>query len=273
MLRESYHAGLRPLTSLAYNAAVRYLFISDLHLDASAPAAVEAFIAFTRGTARAADALYILGDLFEVWIGDDDTDPTRDRVCAALRELTAAGVAVFVMQGNRDFLYGERFEARTGCTLLPDPVVAHLGGERVLLTHGDLLCTGDTAYQELRTTVRDPRFRDRALALPLEARQWIADTARSGSKAHTRTTAANIMDVTPAAVEAAFRASGCLRMIHGHTHRPATHAHTVDGAKAERWVLAAWDADGSALEVSEHGWRVLPANPQGVTAAVAPSGT
>jgi UDP-2,3-diacylglucosamine hydrolase len=190
-----------------------------------------------------------------------------------LRELTAAGVAVFVMQGNRDFLYGERFEARTGCTLLPDPVVAHLGGERVLLTHGDLLCTGDTAYQELRTTVRDPRFRDRALALPLEARQWIADTARSGSKAHTRTTAANIMDVTPAAVEAAFRASGCLRMIHGHTHRPATHAHTVDGAKAERWVLAAWDADGSALEVSEHGWRVLPANPQGVTAAVAPSGT
>ena len=175
---------------------MRYLFISDLHLDASAPAAVEAFIAFSRGTAREADALYILGDLFEVWIGDDDTDPTRDKVCTALRELTAAGVAVFVMQGNRDFLYGERFEARTGCTLVPDPVVAHLGGERVLLTHGDLLCTGDTAYQELRTTVRDPRFRDRVLALPLEARQWIADTARSGSKAHTRTTTANIIDST-----------------------------------------------------------------------------
>ena len=259
MRRQSYHAGLRRPGALAYNATVRYLFISDLHLDASAPAAVEAFIAFSLGAAREADALYILGDLFEVWIGDDDADPTRERVCAALRELTAAGVAVFVMQGNRDFLYGERFEARTGCTLLPDPVVADLCGERVLLTHGDLLCTGDTAYQELRTTVRDPRFRERVLALPIEARQWIADTARSGSKAHTRTTAANIMDVTPAAEEAAFRASGCVKMIHGHTHRPATHTHTVEGARAERWVLAAWDAEGSALEVSESGWRVLPA--------------
>lgn len=259
---------------------MRYLFISDLHLDASAPAAVEAFVEFARGTAREADALYILGDLFEVWIGDDDTDPTRERICAVLRELTTAGVAVFVMQGNRDFLYGERFEARTGCTLLPDPVVAHLRDERVLLTHGDLLCTGDTAYQELRTTVRDARFRERVLALPLEARQWIADTARSGSKAHTRTTAANIMDVTPAAVEAAFRASGCRRMIHGHTHRPATHIHTVDGEQAERWVLAAWDAEGSALEVSESGWRVLPAAaaasaaaPSATTPAAAPSGT
>jgi UDP-2,3-diacylglucosamine hydrolase len=259
--------GLHRPEPLAYNAAVRYLFISDLHLDAGAPAAVEAFIDFARGSARGADALYILGDLFEVWIGDDDADPTRERVCAALRELTAAGVAVLVMQGNRDFLYGERFEARTGCTLLPDPVVAELHGERVLLTHGDLLCTGDIAYQELRTTVRDPRFRERVLALPLEARQWIADTARSGSKAHTRTAAANIMDVTPAAVEAAFRASRCRRMIHGHTHRPATHTHAVEGARAERWVLAAWDAEGSALEVSESGWRVLPAAAAPSTAA------
>lgn len=234
---------------------MRHLFVSDLHLDSSAPSTIEAFLRFLSGEARGATSLHILGDLFETWIGDDDPDPARDRVCRALRALADSGVALFVMQGNRDFLYGEAFERRIGGTLLPDPSVLTLFGERVLLTHGDLLCTGDAAYQELRTTVRDPDFRGRVLTLPVEARQLLANAARAGSKAHTRATAATIMDVTPSAVVAAFEASGTRKMIHGHTHRPAEHRHSTRHGDAERIVLAAWDDAGEYLEVTTDGWQ------------------
>lgn len=234
---------------------MRHLFVSDLHLDSSAPSTIEAFLRFLSGEARGATSLHILGDLFETWIGDDDPDPARDRVCRALRALADSGVALFVMNGNRDFLYGEAFELRIGGTLLPDPSVLTLFGERVLLTHGDLLCTGDAAYQELRTTVRDPDFRERVLTLPVETRQLLANAARAGSKAHTRATAATIMDVTPSAVVAAFEASGTRKMIHGHTHRPAEHRHSTRHGDAERIVLAAWDDAGEYLEVTEDGWR------------------
>jgi len=210
---------------------------------------------FLEGEARGATSLHILGDLFETWIGDDDPDPARDRVCRALRALSDSGVALYVMQGNRDFLYGEAFERRIGGTLVSDPSVVTLFGERVLLTHGDLLCTGDAAYQELRTTVRDPGFRDRVLKLPVDARQMLANAARAGSKAHTRATAATIMDVTPSAVIAAFEASGTRKMIHGHTHRPAEHRHATRDGVAERVVLAAWDEAGEFLEVTADGWR------------------
>ena len=234
---------------------MRHLFVSDLHLDAAAPATVAAFLRFLEGEARGASSLHILGDLFEFWIGDDDPDPVRGSVCIALRALSDSGTALYVMQGNRDFLYGHEFERRTGATLLPDPVVATLCDERVLLTHGDLLCTGDHAYQELRTTLRDPRFRKRVLALPVEARQLLANAARAGSKAHTRATAADIMDVAPEAVVAAFEASGTRRMIHGHTHRPAEHHHATRLGDAERIVLAAWDDAGEYLEITPQGRR------------------
>lgn len=237
---------------------MKYLFVSDLHLEAAAPRAIEAFVGLLRGEARGAAALYILGDLFESWVGDDDPDPARDAVCRGIAALTATGVPVFVMPGNRDFLYGAGFEARTGAKVLPDPCVATLFGQRVLLTHGDLLCTGDAAYQELRSTVRASGFRERVLALPLEARQVLADAARAGSKAHVAAQRAEIMDVTPEAVVAAFRATGTRLMVHGHTHRPAEHGHTVDGEQALRVVLDAWYDRGSVLTLDASGFSRLP---------------
>jgi UDP-2,3-diacylglucosamine hydrolase len=230
---------------------VKYLFVSDLHLEAAAPQAIDAFVGLLGGEAREAAALYILGDLFESWVGDDDPDPTA---------LTATGVPVFVMHGNRDFLYGAGFESRTGAKVLPDPCVATLFGRRVLLTHGDLLCTGDAAYQELRSTVRAASFRERVLALPLEARQTLADAARAGSKAHVAAQRAEIMDVTPEAVLAAFRATGTRVMVHGHTHRPAEHGHVVDGEQALRVVLDAWYEGGSVLTLDASGFarRAIP---------------
>lgn len=227
-----------------------HLFVSDLHLDASAPTTVERFVRFLRSEARSAKSLYILGDLFETWIGDDDPDPVRSEVCAELRALTDAGVPIYLMCGNRDFLYGADFERRTGVKLLADPTVATIDGERILLTHGDLLCTDDRPYQELRSTVRDPSFKTRVTALPLKARQWMAAAARAGSRAHVRQTAADIMDVNEQAVVAAFEATQTLRMIHGHTHRPGEHAHRTANGAAQRIVLAAWDDAGQVLELS-----------------------
>ena len=233
---------------------MRHLFVSDLHLDASAPATVQRFLGFLAVEARAADSLYILGDLFETWIGDDDPDPVRSQVCDALRTLTASGVPVYLMCGNRDFLYGEAFERRTGVRLLADPTVATLSGQRILLTHGDLLCTDDVSYQELRSTVRSPAFKDRVSSLSIEARQWMASAARAGSRAHVRQTAADIMDVNSKAVIAAFEATSTLTMIHGHTHRPAEHHHSTTNGVARRIVLAAWDEDGEFLVVSDKNW-------------------
>lgn len=224
-----------------------YLFVSDLHLDASTPAATDQFIAVLRNEARAARALYILGDLFEVWIGDDDNDTERERVCAALLQFTGSGIPAFVLHGNRDFLLGERFSKRTGCVVLPDPVIADLDGVRCVLTHGDLLCTEDLPYQELRSTVRDAAWRARFLALPAAQRQQLADAARSGSRAHTQRTRPQIMDVNATAVDALFRATGAQLMIHGHTHRPGMHELVVDGQPRSRVVLDAWYEHGNLL--------------------------
>ena len=223
------------------------LFVSDLHLDAAAPEAIEQFLEFLKAQAARAEALYILGDLFEAWIGDDASAADTARVCAGLADLTAGGVACFVLHGNRDFLLGEGFCARTGAQLLPDPVVAELDGERVLITHGDALCVDDHSYQELRSVVRDAAWQRRFLALPLEARALLANEARAGSRAHTARVIPDIMDVNPAAVAAAYRASGVHRIIHGHTHRPAIHELQVDGLPAWRIVLGAWYEQGSFL--------------------------
>jgi UDP-2,3-diacylglucosamine hydrolase len=236
------------------------LFISDLHLDPGDPAVVRQFHAFLETEARRADALYILGDLFEAWLGDDDRDPLARGVVAALRELTDAGVPCFVMHGNRDFLIGGRFCRESGATLLEDGTVVDLYGERVLLMHGDALCTDDLSYQRLRRIVRNPAVRWILGHLGLEQRRALARRLRAGSRAHVGTTAPEIMDVNASAVAEAFRRSGVRTLVHGHTHRPAVHDITVDGAPARRIVLGDWYVQGSVLEWSRQGYelRALP---------------
>jgi UDP-2,3-diacylglucosamine hydrolase len=236
------------------------LFVSDVHLDASAPAAVQQFIEFLRTHAVGAEALYILGDLFEVWVGDDETDPDKEIVCKALRALTAQGVACFLIHGNRDFLLGRSFCDNTGCRLLADPVIAEFDAERVLLTHGDALCTDDHSYQELRSIVRTAPWQRRFLGLPLADRELLANQARAGSRQHTARTIHHIMDVNPDAVATAFRVAQVRRMIHGHTHRPGIHDTSVEGAPAQRIVLGAWYEQGSYLtyEKGRYELRELP---------------
>jgi UDP-2,3-diacylglucosamine hydrolase len=234
------------------------LFASDLHLDSEAPWAIDAFLAFLDGAARDSDALYLLGDLFEVWVGDDDDNPDNARACAGLARLTASGVAVHVLHGNRDFLLGAGFAARTGVKLLPDPVLLDLHGVSTLLSHGDVFCTEDPAYQQLRSVVRRPAWQKRFLSLPLTARRELANAARAGSKAHTERTIPTIMDVNPEAVTRAFRATGARRLIHGHTHRPAVHPLVFDGFHAERVVLAPWYEAASCVAVDSAGIREIP---------------
>jgi UDP-2,3-diacylglucosamine hydrolase len=236
------------------------LLVSDLHLGEGFEAAIEQFVEFLATRAAAAGALYILGDLFESWVGDDDRSSAAERVCGALRGLSERGVPCFVLHGNRDFLLGAGFAARTGCRLLADPVVADFDGERVLLTHGDALCTDDHAYQELRTMVRNPAWQRRFLALPLAHRELLAGEVRAGSRAHISRTVPTIMDVNPSAVAAAFRVARVQRMIHGHTHRPAVHDLAIDGAAAQRIVLGAWYEQGSyvSCERGSYQLRVLP---------------
>jgi len=239
---------------------VSTLLISDLHLDPREPAVVAQFVDFLAGEARGADALYILGDLFEVWIGDDDPDPVSRGVIAALRGLTDAGVPCRVLHGNRDFLLGRRFCAETGATLIQDGEVVDLHGERVLLMHGDLLCTDDTSYQRLRRIVRNPVVQWVFRRLPLRQRRELADRMRAGSRMHTGSAAPEIMDVNAGAVAEAFRRAGVRTMVHGHTHRPAVHSLEVDGTAAHRIVLGDWHREGSVLEWSDGGpvLRSLP---------------
>jgi UDP-2,3-diacylglucosamine hydrolase len=227
----------------------RCLFVSDVHLEATGGAAERQFLHFLRTEAVRAETLYILGDLFESWVGDDD--PGHREVIGALAQLSGRGVACFLMHGNRDFLLGEGFCARTGCRLLPDPVVTQFAGEPVLLTHGDALCTDDRAYQELRTTVRAPLWQRRFLSLPFATRELLANEARTGSKSHTARAPPRVMDVNPGAVEAAFRATQVRRMIHGHTHRPAIHDALAAGQAVQRIVLGAWYEQGSFLRCQD----------------------
>lgn len=240
----------------------RYLFVSDVHLDPSAPQAQRQFLEFLHALviSPTARALYILGDLFESWVGDDDVGGDRAEVLAALRALTESGIACFLLHGNRDFLIGQDFCLQTGCQLLPDPVIAEIAGERVLLTHGDALCIDDHPYQELRSIVRAPVWQRRFLSLPLSDRQQLADGVRAGSRAHTARTIPKIMDVNPAAVTAAFKSTGVRRIIHGHTHRPAIHDALVEGQPVQRIVLGAWYEQGSYLECAggRYELRTLP---------------
>ena len=239
------------------------LFISDLHLDPSRPAITALFLDFLRGQARQAEALYILGGLFEAWIGDDTPSPAADAVAVALRELADAGVPVFFIRGNRDFLLGEDYARRAGMRILPDPCVVPLYGKPVLLQHGDLLCTDDVAYQAFRAQTRDPAFITQFLSQPLEARIAFAQKARAASQARQsemkeddRAQFETVTDVAPAEVVATFRRYGVDTMIHGHTHRPAVHAVQVGDTSCTRIVLGDWYEQGSVLRVDADGFRL-----------------
>ena len=226
------------------------LFISDLHLSPTRPHTTAAFIAFLGSRARGAQALYILGDLFDYWIGDDDLDaPLHASVAGALATLTASSVPVYVMHGNRDFLLGARFAARTGVQLLADPTAIALDGVPTLLLHGDTLCTEDLAYNRFRATVRDPAWQQEFLARPLAERRAEAQRLRTLSEQEKQHKRAEIMDVTPSEVLRVLRAHGYPRIVHGHTHRPRQHQHPVDGRICERWVLPDWAAGAGAPAV------------------------
>lgn len=223
------------------------LFISDLHIDASRPDITEQFIDFSKAVARDADALYILGDLFESWVGDDAADSGQRAAIDAIKALTASGVPCFVMHGNRDFLLGPRFCEAAGAQLLPDPLILTLYGEPVLVMHGDALCTDDRAYQRLRATVRDADWQSQFLALSVAGRRALAGAARAGSRAHTASIEYAVADVNADSVVAALRAAGTATLLHGHTHRPGIHPLTVDGRACTRIVLGDWYTQGSVL--------------------------
>jgi len=238
----------------------KVLFISDLHLDPAAPAIVRQFLRFLGEDARGAGALYILGDLFEVWLGDDDPDPEARAIVRALRELSTAGVPCYFMHGNRDFLVGERFARETGCRLLADGSVVEVFDERILLMHGDALCTDDRSYQRLRRMVRNPVTQWAFRHMSLEQRRGLARRLREGSRMHVGETAPEIMDVNAGAVIQALRRAAVKTLVHGHTHRPAVHSIDLDGTPARRIVLGDWHAQGSVLEWGPDGveLRALP---------------
>jgi UDP-2,3-diacylglucosamine hydrolase len=223
------------------------LFISDLHLDEARPRIVDLFARLLANEAREATALYILGDLFESWIGDDDDATLAMSVADALRALRDSGVPIYFMHGNRDFLLGADYAERAGMELLIDPCVVELDGERTLLMHGDTLCSDDFDYQKFRALVRNPAWQAQFLGKPLAERRAFAAQARGESRKQTAMKAAEIMDVNQAAVESAMRAHGVHRLIHGHTHRPATHRFELDGQAAERIVLGDWYEQSSVL--------------------------
>lgn len=223
------------------------LFISDLHLQAEMPATAAAFLRFLKQHAMQTGRLYLLGDIFEYWAGDDDlTSPFPQQIVQALRQVSDAGVALFWIGGNRDFLVSNAFAAATGATLLADPHVFEHASKRYLITHGDALCTDDIAYQQFRAQVRQPEWQAAFLARPLEERKAIIATMRKQSQQHQQEQMKQsemIMDVNPDAVADLFASSQAHIMIHGHTHRPAMHRH----GENVRYVLSDWDRDGSKL--------------------------
>lgn len=234
------------------------LLISDLHLEEERPDITRAFLHFLATRARQAEALYILGDFFEVWIGDDAMTPFQRSIADALRALSEGGTRIYLMHGNRDFMLGKGFCRAAGCKLLADPSVVELGGERVLLMHGDSLCTRDEGYMRLRRLLRNPLSLLILRNLPLSTRKKLARKLRSESRTQTRMKAADIIDVTPELIPRVLAEHGVRTLIHGHTHRPATHQLEVDGRPGRRIVLGDWDQQGWALQVDENGFQQAP---------------
>ncbi|MEG1211836.1 MAG: UDP-2,3-diacylglucosamine diphosphatase [Leclercia sp.] len=229
------------------------LFIADLHLQTEEPAITAGFLRFLQGEARHADALYILGDLFEAWIGDDDPNPLHREMAAAINALVASGVPCFFIHGNRDFLIGKRFARECGMTLLAEETLLDLYGRKLLIMHGDTLCTDDTGYLAFRAKVHTPWIQTLFLALPLFIRSRIAAKMRAGSKAANSSKSMTIMDVNPQAVTHVMEKHQVQWLIHGHTHRPDVHNLTVNGEPAHRVVLGAWHTEGSMVKVTPEG--------------------
>ncbi len=235
------------------------LFVSDLHLCPSRPAATELFLSFLTGPARDADALYILGDLFEYWAGDDDlADPFNAAICQAIRDLADSGSQVRFIPGNRDFLIGDAFAHATRLEIMMDGDIKDIGGVPTLLLHGDTLCTDDAEYQRFRQEIRSNAWCKTFLALPLGERKAQIEALRLKSEAEKQRKPMSIMDTNAGAVAAAFRQGGCSRMIHGHTHRRAHHLLTVDSVDRERWVLGDWYNSGNYLRCDGDGCRFVP---------------
>ena len=234
------------------------LFISDLHLGADQSHTTDLFLDFVRQTAPAAEALYILGDLFEYWAGDDDIDdPLHRTVTGALQQLARGGTRVCLMRGNRDLLMDKALEQACEASLLTDPTLIELYGHPLLLTHGDLLCTDDHEYQAWRAQVHNPEFQRDFLAQTLARRKEFIAGLRARSQQEKQSKPLEIMDVNADAVAAMLRQYGYPQMIHGHTHRPGHHLHYVDGHECGRWVLSDWHRSGDALRCDAQGCRRL----------------
>lgn len=219
------------------------IFISDLHLALEKKEVNRRFLSFLADQASMASAVYILGDLFDAWIGDDDNTPPNKKIKAQLKKVTDSGTPVFLQQGNRDFLIGEKFSQETGITLLDDYAVIDIFGVKTLLTHGDLLCTDDIPYQEFRIKSHTKEWQKNVLSKPLWVRILAARWYRFRSHFHKRKKSVEIMDVNQQTVVKVMQENHCLRLIHGHTHRPAIHDFKISGKPAQRFVLAEWKKD------------------------------
>lgn len=230
-------------------------FVSDLHLHPSRPALIQSFLRFLRKQGGQAEAIYILGDLFEAWVGDDDPEPAYAGVRIALKQCVDAGTPVYVMHGNRDFMIGEQFASQTGCTLIEDPTRIDLYGTPTLLMHGDSLCTDDTDYQALRKKVRDPQWQQAALELPLAQRLELAQQARELSTLANQGKEERIMDVNALEVRRVIEANQVRLLIHGHTHRAGIYPVETDQQPATRIDLGDWYESGSALVAGPQGWH------------------
>ena len=226
------------------------LFIADLHLQTEEPAITAGFLRFLQGEARQADALYILGDLFEAWIGDDDPNPLHQQIASAIKAVVDAGVPFYFIHGNRDFLVGQRFARQSGMLLLAEEERLDLYGREVLIMHGDTLCTDDPGYLAFRAKVHTPWIQRLFLALPLLIRRRIAARMRADSKAANSSKSMDIMDVNPQAVVDVMERHHVQWLIHGHTHRPAVHELQANGQPAWRVVLGAWHSEGSMVKVT-----------------------
>ena len=232
------------------------LFISDLHLEAERPEIGEQFLDFLSGEARQADALYILGDLFETWVGDDDPNPHYAQMKVAIRALVDSGVPVFFMHGNRDFVIGAKFAEETGVVILDDPHPIEMFGRQVLLSHGDAFCIDDIEYQRARAKTRDPQWQAMMLAKPLQERLDFAEQARLQSEQHKEQSSQQIMDVNQGAIVEIFRETSVAILLHGHTHRPAVHKFDLGERTVTRIVLGDWYEQGSVVRWDEQGPRL-----------------
>lgn len=235
----------------------RTLFISDLHLDKARPEHLDALRQFLNGKAQGAEALYVLGDLFEAWIGDDDDDPFNQAAIAAFRQWSDANGALYFMHGNRDFLLGDVFAAQAGGRLMDEGTVVDLHGRPTLLMHGDSLCTADEPYQQFRAMVRTSEWQQDLLAKPLEERRAIAANMRMQSQQNNANKAGNIMDVTPEEVARVMQEAGVSELIHGHTHRPAVHDVDLGSTTGTRWVLGDWGDKVWYIEADARGNRLV----------------